>query len=120
MSDDSPVRYAVDERIATIILNRPEARNALSSEVLGLLPERLSAAEADDDVDVIVLTGTDPSFCAGLDLKELGATGGNLGGGSGAAGSRNRDGVRGACLPRKRLWVHRVRYKTSLARVMPT
>ena len=55
MSDDSPVRYAVDERIATIILNRPEARNALSSEVLGLLPERLSAAEADDDVDVIVL-----------------------------------------------------------------
>ncbi|MEM8619955.1 MAG: enoyl-CoA hydratase [Actinomycetota bacterium] len=95
MSDDSPVRYAVDERIATITLNRPSARNALSSEVLGLLPERLGVAEADDDVDVIVLTGTDPAFCAGLDLKELGSTGGNLGGGSGADGSRNRDGVRG-------------------------
>jgi enoyl-CoA hydratase len=39
-------------------------------------------AEADgrDDVDVVVLTGTDPAFCAGLDLKELGTPGANLGG----------------------------------------
>ncbi|MEM9515464.1 MAG: enoyl-CoA hydratase [Actinomycetota bacterium] len=95
MSDDSPVRYDVDTHVATITLHRPEARNALSSEVLALLPERLAAAEADNDVDVIVLTGTDPAFCAGLDLKELGSTGGNLGGGSGADGGRNRDGVRG-------------------------
>jgi enoyl-CoA hydratase len=46
-------------------------------------------------VRVIILTGSDPAFCAGLDLKELGSSGGNLGGGSGADGSRNRDGVRG-------------------------
>jgi enoyl-CoA hydratase len=55
----------------------------------------MRAAEADPDVDVTVLTGTDPAFCAGLDLKELGDTGGNLGGGSGADGGRHRSGVRG-------------------------
>jgi enoyl-CoA hydratase len=52
-------------------------------------------AEADDDIAVIILTGTDPAFCAGLDLGELGSTGGNLGGGSGAGGGHNHDGVRG-------------------------
>jgi enoyl-CoA hydratase len=89
------VLYEVSERIATITLNRPESRNALSSEVLALLPDRMRRAEGDDDVDVLILTGTDPAFCAGLDLKELGTDGGNLGGGSGADGSRNADGVRG-------------------------
>lgn len=85
----------VSERIATVTLNRPDARNALSSEVRRILPERLQAAEDDDDVDVIILTGTDPAFCAGLDLKELGSTAGNLGGGSGADGAPNASGVRG-------------------------
>ena len=83
------------DRIATVTLNRPEARNALSSHVLRLLPERIRAAESDPAVDVIVLTGADPAFCAGLDLDELGSSGGNLGGGSGADGSRNHNGVRG-------------------------
>ena len=94
MADDV-VLYEVSERIATITMNRPEARNALSSEVLGLLPERMKQAEADPDVDVLILTGTDPAFTAGLDLKEHGTNGANLGGGTGADGSRNRDGVRG-------------------------
>ena len=76
----------VSERIATITLNRPEARNALSSEVLLVLPQRLREVDADDAVDVIILTGTDPAFCAGLDLKELGSTGANLG--AGGAGGR--------------------------------
>ena len=89
------VLYDVAERIATITLNRPEARNALSSEVLSLLSQRTREAEADDDVDVIILTGSDPAFTAGLDLKELGSTGDNMGRGSGADGSRNSDGVRG-------------------------
>ena len=43
---------------------------------------------------MVILTGTDPAFCAGLDLKELGSTGGNLGA-TGADGRPNRDGVRG-------------------------
>ena len=92
---DDCVLLDVSERIATITLNRPEARNALSSAVLRLLPERMREAEANTDVDVLILTGTDPAFCAGLDLKELGSSGGNLGGGSGSDGSRNGDGIRG-------------------------
>ncbi|MEI6630889.1 MAG: enoyl-CoA hydratase-related protein, partial [Actinomycetota bacterium] len=66
------VLFEVSERIATITINRPAARNALSSEVLRLLPLFMKQADADDAVDVIVLTGADPAFCAGLDLKELG------------------------------------------------
>ncbi len=81
------VLLEVSERIATVTLNRPEARNALSSEVLRLLPARLREADGREDVDVVILTGTDPAFCAGLDLKELGSTGGNLGGvGDGSRG----------------------------------
>jgi enoyl-CoA hydratase len=91
---DDQVLLDVHERVATVTLNRPDARNALSSEVLHLLPERLREAESEATVDVIVLTGADPAFCAGLDLKELGSSAGNLGGGSGADGARNR-GVRG-------------------------
>ena len=94
-TDSATVLLEVSDRIATVTLNRPDARNALSSEVLQLLPQRLAEADGHDDVDVIILTGTDPAFCAGLDLKELGSTGGNLGGGSGADGSANSSGVRG-------------------------
>jgi enoyl-CoA hydratase len=64
--------------VATLTLNRPAARNALSSSLIEALRHTLAALDADDDVDVVVLTGTDPAFCAGLDLKELGSTGGNL------------------------------------------
>ena len=88
------VLYEVTDRIATITMNRPESRNALSSEVLKLLPKLMKKADADDAVDVIILTGTDPAFCAGLDLKELGDTAGNLSG-TGADGSKNASGVRG-------------------------
>jgi enoyl-CoA hydratase len=81
MSESSSVvLLEVSERIATVTLNRPGSRNALSSEVLRLLPQVLTEADGRDDVDVVVLTGADPAFCAGLDLKELGSTAGNLGG----------------------------------------
>ena len=69
-------------RIRTVTLNRPDARNALSSALLRDLRTALRDAQADDDVDVIILTGADPAFCAGLDLKELG-------GGNGALASTN-------------------------------
>jgi enoyl-CoA hydratase len=91
----APVLLEVADRIATITLNRPSARNALSSELLRQLPLVMHEADARDDVDVLILTGADPAFCAGLDLKELGTSGGNLGGGSGADGSRNSTGSRG-------------------------
>jgi enoyl-CoA hydratase len=91
---EPPILYDVSERIATITLHRPEARNALSTELLRMLPELISRAESSDDVDVIILTGTDPAFSAGLDLKELGSTAGNLDR-SGADGTRSVDGTRG-------------------------
>ena len=59
----------------TITLNRAAARNALSSELLNRLVEALHAAEADAAVRAVILTGADPAFCAGLDLREAGATG---------------------------------------------
>lgn len=88
------VLLEISDRIATITLNRPAARNALSTDVLTLLPRLMRTADADPDVDVVILTGADPAFCAGLDLKELGSTAGNLGG-TGADGRPNASGVRG-------------------------
>jgi enoyl-CoA hydratase len=66
------------ERIATLTLNRPKARNALSTALSKAIRIAMAEAEANPDVDVIILTGTDPAFCAGVDLKELGSTGGNI------------------------------------------
>jgi enoyl-CoA hydratase len=60
-----------DDRIATVTLNRPEARNALSLELMQALWDTIAAAGDDPDVDVVVLTGADPAFCAGVDLKEV-------------------------------------------------
>lgn len=77
-SPDSVVLVDIEDGIATVTLNRPQSRNALSSEVLTLLPQLLAQVGADDRVDVIILTGADPAFCAGLDLKELGSTGANI------------------------------------------
>jgi enoyl-CoA hydratase len=68
----------VSDRIGTVTMNRPEARNALNADLRSTLPKALKAMDDDDDVDVIILTGADPAFCAGLDLKELGS-GGNRG-----------------------------------------
>jgi enoyl-CoA hydratase len=63
----------VTDRVATITLNRPEARNALNAELRRALPQAVADCDTRDDVDVLILTGADPVFCAGLDLKELGA-----------------------------------------------
>jgi enoyl-CoA hydratase len=60
------------DRVRTLTLNRPQARNALSTELRAKFFTALRDAEADDAVDVVILTGADPVFCAGLDLKELG------------------------------------------------
>ncbi|MBI3226204.1 MAG: enoyl-CoA hydratase [Mycolicibacterium cosmeticum] len=62
------------DRVRTLTLNRPQARNALSAQLRTTFYAALRTAQADDDVDVVILTGADPVFCAGLDLKELGDT----------------------------------------------
>jgi enoyl-CoA hydratase len=86
-----PVLLDVMEGIATVTLNRPAARNALSSEVLRLLQRLMQRADAEQSVDVIILTGADPAFCAGIDLKELGSNAGVLGGtGAEGGGTQSR------------------------------
>jgi len=72
MPSDDFLLSDTDERVLTLTLNRPESRNALSTALRDRFFAALTEAEADDAVDVVILTGSDPVFCAGLDLKELG------------------------------------------------
>ncbi len=57
--------------VARITLNRPDARNALSSALRVELVDALDALAADDTVRAVILTGAGDTFCAGFDLKEL-------------------------------------------------
>lgn len=70
---------SLDEGVARIVLNRPEARNALSSALVRELEGALAAFEADPGARVIVLSGAgDKAFCAGADLKGVGDRGTTL------------------------------------------
>ncbi len=71
---DTVLLIDTTDRIRTLTLNRPHSRNALSAELRTSFFRALRDAQADDDVDVVIVTGADPVFCAGLDLKELGDT----------------------------------------------
>jgi enoyl-CoA hydratase len=73
------VRCEADGLVATVTLNRPERRNAISGSLLTKLRACMAELDASPDVRVIVLTGADPAFCAGLDLTELGQAGSPLG-----------------------------------------
>ncbi|WP_445169363.1 enoyl-CoA hydratase [Mycolicibacterium sp. Dal123E01] len=56
--------------VRVLTMNRPEVRNALSTELFETLYAALGGADADESVRAVVLTGTDPAFCAGVDLKQ--------------------------------------------------
>ncbi|UWQ95665.1 enoyl-CoA hydratase [Rhodobacteraceae bacterium M385] len=61
----------VEDHICLIKLNRPDALNALNSQLLGELGKALKAAEDNDKVRCIVLTGSDKAFAAGADVTEM-------------------------------------------------
>ena len=61
----------IDDRVCLIKLNRPDALNALNSELLGELATALGDAEANDRVRAIVLTGSEKAFAAGADVREM-------------------------------------------------
>src|SRR3974390_2669492 len=63
----------IADRTAVITLNRPDQRNALNRDVRRELPAAITQCDNDDGVDVMILTGADPAFCAGVDLKEFGS-----------------------------------------------
>ena len=68
--------YDVAHGAAWITLNRPANRNALSGQLVSEADAHLAAANADPAVRAIVITGTDPAFCAGADLKNPPGQGG--------------------------------------------
>lgn len=59
------------DSILLLTLNRPEKRNSLHPQMISALSEALEVAGADEKVRVVVITGTGPVFCAGLDLNHL-------------------------------------------------
>jgi enoyl-CoA hydratase len=95
------VLVEVADRVATITLNRPDQRNALNRAVRRALPAAITACDRDDAVDVMILTGADPAFCAGVDLKEFGGGHADPGEGFAEVGERadGRTPFRGALPP---------------------
>ncbi|MEP0941701.1 MAG: enoyl-CoA hydratase [Rhizobiaceae bacterium] len=59
------------DRVATITINRPDARNAMSRDMWPMLRSMLEDVAADPDIACVVVTGTDPAFCAGGDVKAM-------------------------------------------------
>lgn len=65
------IELKIENKIATITLNRPEVFNSFNREMAFLLHEALDDCEKNSDVRAIVLTGSGKAFCAGQDLKEV-------------------------------------------------
>lgn len=63
--------YTKKDGVATITLNRPASMNALNTQVFGELQHAFSRTEADDEVRVVVITGSEKFFAAGADIMEL-------------------------------------------------
>ena len=81
-SDGPPLLRQDAHGIAGLTLNRPDAYNALSKDLLSALQHELDAIKDDPDVRVVVITGNGRAFCAGHDLKEM-------------SGERNREALLG-------------------------
>ncbi len=74
------VEVTNEDHLLRIRLNRPEHRNAMTPDQINHISKLCAAAEDDDDVRVVLLTGTGEAFCAGADLSgvDLSATGGQI------------------------------------------
>lgn len=68
------VEVVTREGVATVTLNRPHKRNALSAALVEALSQALSRAEGDPEVRTVALRGSGPDFCAGADLSEIAAS----------------------------------------------
>jgi len=65
------VLYEIKNHVAIITLNRPEARNAFSHEMITLWNDYLKQAREDNTLQVIIVTGTGDTFCSGGDIREM-------------------------------------------------
>lgn len=70
--DYKTIQYQVDNKILTLLLNRPEVMNAYTIEMCNELVHAFNRASDDDEVSVIVVTGAGKAFCAGMDLSAEG------------------------------------------------
>ena len=82
------VEYQLQDGVAVITINRPEARNAVNGAVASGMEAAIDRLEADDEVWVGIITGAGTAFCAGADLKEVSA-------GNGASIQTKRGGFGG-------------------------
>ena len=65
------ITYSVEDPVATITMNRPDALNAFTTRMLAEIRHALGEAEKDDRVVGIILTGAGRGFCAGMDMNAL-------------------------------------------------
>lgn len=94
----------VADGVATLTMNRPEARNALTGEMQAALTEAVNRLALDPDVRVVVLTGTGAAFCAGGDVKGFAADAGRGADGKGGPSLEQRSaGLRAGMEVVKRL-----------------
>lgn len=70
MSDDILMRRDADG-VATLTMNRPDARNALSTALMAAMKREIDSIAADAAIRSVVIGGTGPAFCAGHDLREI-------------------------------------------------
>jgi enoyl-CoA hydratase/carnithine racemase len=70
----SHIRYEVDDRVATVTIDRPEKRNAMTFAILAEFEDAVRRAGSDDSVGAVVVTGAGGAFCAGTDLADLAET----------------------------------------------
>jgi len=68
------IRYEVSDRVATVTIDRPEKRNAMTYAILAEFHEAIHRAGSDESVGAVVLTGAGGAFCAGTDLADLAET----------------------------------------------
>jgi len=71
MDDYKDLKFQIEDRIAIITLDRPEYRNAFSTEMLESWADAIERSQRDPEVHVLILTGEGKSFCAGGDVKNF-------------------------------------------------
>ena len=70
------IELAIDRAVATVTINRPERKNAISLEMREQLWTAFEELSENDEVRAVILTGAGDAFCAGMDVKEMGGEGG--------------------------------------------
>ena len=68
---ENVILTSTNNRVATIRLNRPEALNALNSELMHAVVDAVEGFDQDPNIGAIVITGSDKAFAAGADIKQM-------------------------------------------------